>query len=361
MIIFQLIQKPQKRGAEIFAAQLSEKLQGLGHQVVLITIFEGRCDLPYSGEIINLNRPINKRLYDYKGWKQLANLVSKYNPDIIQCNAGDTLKWAIFSKLLFNWKSIVIARNASVVSRYVNSIIAKKLNQFLYSKADYIISVSDNSKNDLIQLYPYTYNKIEVIPIGIENQNICNIDFKTVNDNFKNIVHVGGFTFEKNHFGLLNIWKKFSKNNTNVSLHLIGDGPLQKTIIEEVHKSKLDNVEFYGWVNNPLDYISKADMLILPSKIEGLPAVILEAMFVKTPVVAYNVGGISEVLQHKITGFLINDFDENNFVSSMSEIIECNVDNIKKTAHDLVIDNYLNSKIAIRFQNSYLKMITDSI
>jgi glycosyltransferase involved in cell wall biosynthesis len=102
-------------------------------------------------------------------------------------------------------------------------------------------------------------------------------------------------------------------------------------------------------------------MLILPSKIEGLPAVILEAMFVKTPVVAYNVGGISEVLQHKITGFLINDFDENNFVSSMSEIIECNIDNIKKTAHDLIIDNYLNSKIAIRFQNSYLKMITDSI
>lgn len=361
MIIFQLIQKPQKRGAEIFAAQLSEKLQVLGHQVVLITIFEGSSELPFTGEIINLNRPIHKRLYDYEGWKQLANLVSKYNPDIIQCNAGDTLKWAIFSKLLFNWKSIVIARNASVVSRYVNSIFAKKLNQFLYSKADYIISVSDNSKNDLIQLYPFTDAKIEVIPIGIENQDIGKIDFNSVNDNFKNIVHVGGFTFEKNHIGLLNIWEQFSKNRTNVCLHLIGDGPLQKTIIDEAQKRQLHNIQFYGWLNNPLDYISKADMLILPSIIEGLPAVILEAMYVKTPVVAYNVGGISEVLQHKITGFLISDFDESNFVNSMSEILESNIDNIKLNANNLVIDNYLNTKIALRFQNSYLKLIADSL
>jgi glycosyltransferase involved in cell wall biosynthesis len=356
MIIFQLIQKPQKRGAEIFAAQLSENLKKLGHQVVLITIFEGKCELPFSGEIINLNRPISKRLYDYKGWKQLANLIEKYKPDIIQCNAGDTLKFAVFSKVLFNWKSIVIARNASLVSRYVNSRFAKILNHFLYSKVDFILSVSENSKNDLIQLYPFTNTKIDVIPVGIEIQEIHNIDFNKYH-NSKHIVHVGGFTFEKNHIGLLNIWEIFSKKKENVFLHLIGDGPLQKSIVEEVENRKIKNVVFYGWVNNPLDFISKADMLILPSKIEGLPAVILEAMYVKTPIIANNVGGISEVLRHNSTGFLIHDFDEKEFANLMSEIMDENLEQIKESAYNLVINNYLNTKIALKFQKSYLNRI----
>jgi len=67
---------------------------------------------------------------------------------------------------------------------------------------------------------------------------------------------------------------------------LLENGPLQKSIVEEVENRKIKNVVFYGWVNNPLDFISKADMLILPSKIEGLPAVFLEAMYVKTPIIA---------------------------------------------------------------------------
>jgi glycosyltransferase involved in cell wall biosynthesis len=46
-------------------------------------------------------------------------------------------------------------------------------------------------------------------------------------------------------------------------------------------------------------------MLLLPSKIEGLPAVIPEAFYCKTPVVAYNVGGIAELIKNNVTGWLV--------------------------------------------------------
>ena len=99
MILFQIIQKPQKRGAEIFAAQLSEHFEKLGHTVILISLFEGVSELPFSGKKIQLNRPISKRWYDYVAWQQIARLVKEFKPDIIQCNAGDTLKFMILSKL----------------------------------------------------------------------------------------------------------------------------------------------------------------------------------------------------------------------------------------------------------------------
>lgn len=354
MIIFQLIQKPQKRGAEIFAAQLSEQLQKLGHKVILISLFEGVCDLPFSGEIIHLNRPLSKRWYDYVGWKKLAQLVKQYNPDLVQCNAGDTLKWAVLSKQFLGWKSLVVARNASTVSHYIKSSTTKRINQFLYAKADAIISVSEYSKIDLNQLFPETKNKTTVIPIGIEKQVIKEVNWQNSDEKVVNVIHVGGFTFEKNHKGLLSIWELFLKNQSNAVLHLFGDGPLRKEIENIVEAKGLKSaIVFYGWVANPLDYIAKADVLVLPSIIEGLPGVLLEAMYCKTPVVAYNVGGISEIVKPNETGFLVEKGDEVGFVKAIENSILNENSILIENAHFFVSKNFDNHHIALNFENQY--------
>ena len=66
---------------------------------------------------------------------------------------------------------------------------------------------------------------------------------------------------------------------------------------------------FYGWTVNPLDYIINADMLFLPSIIEGFPGVLLENMYCKSPVLANDVGGINEIIEHKQIGFLVEKSD----------------------------------------------------
>ncbi|PWA04851.1 glycosyltransferase family 4 protein [Flavobacterium psychrotolerans] len=357
MIIFQLIQKPQKRGAEIFAAQLSEKLQALGHQVILISLFEGESDLPFSGQIIHLNRPLSKRWFDFAGWKEFAELVKKYKPEIVQCNAGDTLKFAVLSKQFFGWRSLVVARNASTVSSYIKSNVTKRINQFLYSKADAIISVSEHSKTDLNRLFPTTKDKTVVIPIGVESQPIQEVHWKSGDQVSVNVIHVGGFTFEKNHIGLLNIWEQFLKKQPKANLHLFGDGSLKKEIHELVKNRGLESsVLFYGWVTHPMDYIAKADVLVLPSIIEGLPGVLLEAMFCKTAVVAYNVGGISEIVKAGETGFLIEKGNEIGFVEAINAaLLEKNQEKIKN-AFTFANENFDNHQIALRFESEYKKL-----
>ncbi|WP_155807129.1 hypothetical protein [Gillisia marina] len=69
MKIIQVVQKPQLRGAEIFACQLSNHLMDLGHEVIIISIFSGDAELPFNGEIIKLNRDISNRFYDVVAWK----------------------------------------------------------------------------------------------------------------------------------------------------------------------------------------------------------------------------------------------------------------------------------------------------
>jgi len=359
MIIFQLIQRQQFRGAEMFASQLATHLDNLGHTNYIISLFPGDNNLPFKGNVIKLNRPNSKRLFDYKGWKALALLIEKYQPDVIQCNAGDTLKYAVISKFFFRWKQPIVFRNASMVGLYINNPFTKFINRQLYKKVNCIVSVSINAKTDLIKVFPELKQKTTVIPIGIEVQTTKEIGGWEGKESKVNIIHVGGFSFEKNHEGLLSIFKLFLKKNSNSHLHLFGEGPKKKVIEQKATELKIsDKITFYGWVPNPVDYISKADLLVLPSIIEGLPGVILEAMSVKTIVVAYNVGGISEVIQPDVTGFLVAQGDELSFVENMQKALLSDNNNLKINAYNMVNDKYKNSNIAKKFAVLYSELIS---
>ena len=350
--ILHLIQKPQNRGAETFACQLANHQRNLGNNVKVISVFSGNANLPWTDNIESLEASPNLRFTDFKAWKKLSVIIEEFNADIVQANAGDTLKYAVLSKQLYKWESPIVFRNASEVGRYLKSKFQKRFNKFLYSKVDQVISVSELSKNDITTQFPTLKNKTIAIPVGIENKGVIKPkELKPVG--LKHIIHVGGFTFEKNHEGLLNIFKGVLRNNPHTFLHLVGDGPKRAEIENLVNENGLSkNIHFHGFVNDPLNYIKAADILVLPSIIEGLPGVILESMYCQTPVVAYNVGGISEILNSK-TGKLINANDETQFIQAILDVLKNPNKSMIDNAKEQVESKYLNKAIAKRFQEAY--------
>ena len=67
MKILQLIQKKQLRGAEVFAAQLSTHLVDQGHDVLIVSLLDGKDQLPFTGNIISLQVSLRKKMFD--AWK----------------------------------------------------------------------------------------------------------------------------------------------------------------------------------------------------------------------------------------------------------------------------------------------------
>lgn len=356
MKILQLIHKIQNRGAETFTCQLSNHLISLGHEVKIVALYGGSATLPFNGSIVVLNDTKSNRFLDFKHWKKLANLITDFQPDLVQANAGDTLKYAVFSKKLFHWKQPIIFRNASEVGRYLKSPLQKSINKFFYKNVDWVISVSQASKKDIVKHFPFLRNKVDVVGVGLEE--VGNAESRVLNPKgYKHIVHVGGFSFEKNHKALLQIFQLILKKQPHSHLHLVGDGPLKPEIEKLVKDYDLqDRVTFYGFVSDPLTYISAADVLVLPSIIEGLPGVILEAMICKVPVVAFNVGGISEILMDE-TGFLIPQNDYDVFAKKTFEALDLDSNKLLEEAYNLVSSNYMNSKLALKFVNSYQKLV----
>ncbi len=354
MKILHLIQKPQHRGAETFTCQLAKHHKNLGMQVKIAGIFKGDADLNWDDELINLGGNPKSRFIDYKAWRNLNHLIQDFQPDIIQANAGDTLKYAIFSKKIFGWKTPIVFRNASEVGRYLRSVLQKRFNSYLYRNLVGIVSVSKASEKDILHHFPFLEGKTRVIPVGLEEIIPNPINFSSKEK--KHIVHVGGFSFEKNHKGLLYIFKAVLKANPDTHLHLIGDGNLKPEIEKLVIMQKLQKkVTFYGFVQNPLDYIKAADVIVLPSIIEGLPGVLLEAMYCETPVVAYNVGGIPEIVNSS-TGILVEKNNEKQFATGVISTLDQPDLSKVKNAWQMVKTEFLNKKLALEFLEFYKEL-----
>lgn len=83
MKILQLIQKPQNRGAETFACQLSRHLVKMGHEVKILAVYKGEVTLDWDEKIENIEGSVGYRFLDYKAWKNLAEYVKEFQPDVV--------------------------------------------------------------------------------------------------------------------------------------------------------------------------------------------------------------------------------------------------------------------------------------
>jgi L-malate glycosyltransferase len=353
--ILQIIQKPQLRGAELFAAQLSTHLRSAGHDCTILTLFPGEAMLPFEGRIIHLQRPVSTRFFDPQGWRVLAQLIRNEKFDIVQANAADTLKFAVVSKLIFRFHAPIVFRNASMVSMYIRGRLQKWFNNFLYRNTDWILSVTETSRYDLVRLFPVVQDRSSVIYNGINFNNVAvpALSSEPV------LLHVGGFSFEKNHLRLIQMFKAVRLKVPAAVLWLVGDGPLRQEVERSVEVEGLGkSVKFFGYVPNPEKYMSSASALVLPSVIEGLPAVVLEAMYYKCPVIAYDVGGIHEVITNGENGVLVPANDEEKFTGAIVEMLE-HPDRsiIIRNAYNMVVRKFDNRRVAEQFARAYESLI----
>lgn len=360
MIIFQLIQKPQYRGAEMFASQLSSHLEKMGHQVILISLLPGDSVLPFEGVTIKMDRPLSKRFYDISGWRQFARLINQFKPDVIQANAADTLKFAVFSKSLFNWRVPIVFRNANKIGDFINSTPKRLLNKFFMDHVAHVISVSELCKEDFIETFNFERKSVINVEIGIDLKQVGElpVDLEHIYKRGPVIVNVASLVREKNHKGLLNIFKNITVLHPNVQLIIVGKGVLQPELALLAKELNITSqVHFLGSRNDVLEIVKQASAFVLPSHIEGLPGVILEAQYCKVPVVAYNVGGISEVLENGKTGYLVQKNNEIAFREAVTNILNrCSTEKLAgltDNAYQQVVTKFDNHKIAQRFVDVY--------
>ena len=121
------------------------------------------------------------------------------------------------------------------------------------------------------------------------------------------LLHIGRFNHQKNHKGLLEAYAQILQEYPDCSLNLIGDGELLEEIQQYANTLGIqDKIHFQGNQTNVYSFLQEADLFLLPSRFEGMPMTIIEAMGTGLPIVASNVGGVPDMLKDGISGLLVS-------------------------------------------------------
>jgi glycosyltransferase involved in cell wall biosynthesis len=130
------------------------------------------------------------------------------------------------------------------------------------------------------------------------------------------LIMVARFQPQKDHATLLSALAELRQYSW--ALDLVGDGPGRSAVESLLHTLGLeDRVRVLGYSNDVAKLLSESDLFVLTSKWEGLPLSILEAMRAGLPVIATDVGGVSESVDHGVTGFVV----QRSSVSALKEAL----------------------------------------
>jgi L-malate glycosyltransferase len=132
---------------------------------------------------------------------------------------------------------------------------------------------------------------------------------------------VGRLVPVKGHECLLSAMKIFLERVSDAKLILVGDGPLREQLVRLASLLGIEKqVIFMGHQDKVYDLINAMDVFVLPSLHEGMPMVLLEALFLGRPVVASRVGGMPEVIGHGDGGVLIDPGNPEELAQNLSSL-----------------------------------------
>lgn len=188
------------------------------------------------------------------------------------------------------------------------------------------IAVCNNDKKIYSQLSITPPSNIKVVRNGTST-NICNDISKISKPNkilnylfeFK-VLTIANFSHNKGLHFLLKAAKMVINENPKIGFFIIGHGTkMQRDFINEKIKDLeiTNNTVLIGFTEDIFGYLYNADLFVLPSIKEGFPFSILEAMCASVPIIATNVGGIPEILNHGEYGILIKSKDSSELANAI--------------------------------------------
>jgi len=169
---------------------------------------------------------------------------------------------------------------------------------------------------------PEDISKLKIIHCGIETSKL---ETAKHSDGRQNILFVARLAELKGLADLIEATKKITQKNTNLKLTIIGDGP-ERERFEKLAATKglSEIVNFTGYLSQTevASYLSETDVLVLPSYAEGVPVTLMEALGSQVPVVATQVGGVSELVEDQTNGIIIRPGDIGQLSEALLTLIQ---------------------------------------
>ena len=269
--------------------------------------------------------PLAKVLYEARQIMRFGRVVKDYDlvhiHMSIKGSAQRKMRYAQIARR-YGKKVILHIHSGNFVSYYRGLSEKKRAAlQKILREADCVVALSQSWQKALSEEIGLT--NCTAIPNGISLKAYAN-DFKPFEDRTIDFLFMGRLGIEKGTDNLLKSLKRIKAEGKYFRCVLAGDGPVQD-YSQWVNEAQMgEQVTFAGWVKGKQkrELLQNSRILLLPSRHEGMPMSILEAMAFGEAVISTRVGGIPEAVADGESGFLIEPDEEETLYQAMRRLLD---------------------------------------
>lgn len=302
MRIMQIIPELQLAGAQIMMENLATQLTCDGHDVLIVSLY-------------SIHTPISERLeqrrikicylgkndgLDAKIIKKIRKCIGDFKPDVIHTHSY-VLKYAFVASIGYKCKRIHTVHNIADKETTMPNLIFEKI----LSKKKWIkqVAISPLIRKSICEYYGIEESVVPMIYNGIALDKCQKKQGYGVVNNTIKVIHIGRFEEQKDHSLIVEAAKILCEKYANIEFDLWGEGVLKDRVAKQINQAGIENsVILKGTTSDPYSKLNGSDIFILPSKWEGLPITLIEAMGTGLPIVVTPVGGVPDMIEDKCSG-----------------------------------------------------------
>jgi glycosyltransferase involved in cell wall biosynthesis len=353
-------------GAEKMAVDLASHLEIVKVKLKIICLFPNTSS-PFN--LLAEKRGIEVEYLDKKkGFSlftivRLYKLLNKIKPDVVHTHLNASI-YAMFWKVIHK-KCKWVHTIHNVANKELSKGYLFLMKSLYKNKICVPISISSEIRKSIADFYKLDLKNIELINNGIDTQYYVSNKNAKNEDDIVQLCCVARFSHQKNHEFLIKSFSEIVKDESEKKfiLKLAGEGDLIYLIKDLVKELGIENrVEFLGNQNDVLNILQKSNVFILSSNYEGLPLSVLEAMSTGLPIIATNVGGLSDLITNGKEGYLV---PSNDVLAMKKAVLLLGNDKIMQTRMGenarRKAEKFDVSVMAEKYYETYLKLIESGV
>ena len=293
-------------GAETMCENLTYALTAMGHDVVVVSLYDEQTPIARRMEqagvrILYLDKKLG---LDLTMVPKLMKILRQEKPDVVHTHL-DVIKYAVAAARLCG-----IRRCVHTVHNVAHEEAEGRLQQIIntvYFRLGWSVPValSPEVRKTIVSFYGLKEAVVPMIFNGIDlSKCLPKTDHALAEPAV--LLHIGRFNQQKNHRGILEAFAQVLKSHPGCRLELIGEGDLRQETENLAETLGIrEKVVFLSNQTNVYPFLQKGDIFLMPSRFEGMPMTIIEAMGTGLPIVASAVGGVPDMLEDRVSGMLV--------------------------------------------------------
>ena len=314
-----------------FRKGLIQKLIEKGHHITLVSPEDEHVeDLKALGaHFIALKHMAAKGINpqnDIQCYKELKSIYKVVKPDIIFHYTIKPNIYGTYAAYKCNIKNIAVVTGLgyTFINKGIVPTIARNLYKLVLAKATRVWFLNQDDKNLFVSKNIVPEYKVDILNgEGIDCSFFSPSETKHTESHPTEFLFIGRLLYDKGIREYYEAAKMIKQRYPELTCSVLGYLHVKnpKAVNPEQFQQWIDEgtIKYYGSTTEVRDYARKSSCIVLPSYREGLSMVLLEGASMAVPLIASNIAGCKEVIEHGKTGYVVNPKDANDLAAKMEE------------------------------------------